>query len=191
LHIFTFVNILIFVFNEPLFPVTNKLSNMKKLAFILFLVAPLLIQACQGTVATEKDKQSETMVSEKGGKAVVHLNAEEFRKKVVDYKNSQKWDYQGNKPCLIDFYADWCAPCRITSPIIEDIAKEYEGKIQVYKVDIEKEKELASVMGIRSIPSFLYCPVEGKPRMSSGIGQSKEDTRQMFKKNIEEFLLKN
>ena len=167
---------------------------MRKLTFLLLILTPLLAQACQGTGATEKEKekQNETMVSnDEGDKAVIHLTAEEFRQKVVDYKNSKKWDYQGNKPCLIDFYADWCAPCKITSPIIEDIAKEYKGKIQVYKVDIEKEKELASVMGIRGIPTFLYCPVEGKPRMSSGIGQSEEDTRQMFKNNIEQFLLKN
>ena len=172
----------------------NKVYIMRRLTFILLILIPFVAQACQGTGANEKEKENQDkkeVSNDEGDKAVAHLTAKEFRQKIVDYKNSEKWDYQGDKPCLIDFYADWCAPCRITSPIIEDLAREYQGKIQVYKVDIEKEKELASVMGIRGIPTFLYCPVEGKPRMSSGIGQSKEDTRQMFKKNIEQFLLKN
>ncbi|MBS3771518.1 MAG: thioredoxin domain-containing protein [Bacteroidales bacterium] len=165
---------------------------MKKLTFFLLILTPLLIQACQGTGNSENKNQKASIVAgEDASKAVTHLTAEEFREKVVDYKNSEKWDYQGDKPCLIDFYADWCGPCKTTSPIIADIAKEYQGKIHVYKVDVDKERELASVMGIQSIPAFLYCPVEGKPRMSSGIGQSKADTKQMFKDNIEQFLLNN
>lgn len=167
---------------------------MKKLAFIVLILTPLFLQACQGTGASENDKknQNETVATDENKtEAAIHITGEEFREKIMDYRNSQEWNFKGDKPCLVDFYADWCAPCRITSPIIEDLAEQYQGKINVYKVDVDKEKELASVMGIRSIPSFLYCPVEGKPRMNSGIGQSEEETRQMFKRNIEQVLLKN
>jgi thioredoxin len=108
----------------------------------------------------------------------------------MDYeKNPEVWQFQGEKPCLIDFYADWCAPCRITSPILEDLAKQYAGKINVYKIDIEKEKELAAVFGVQSIPTFLFCPLEGKPTISSGIANTPDATRQMFIKQIEELLL--
>ncbi|MGM0531888.1 MAG: thioredoxin family protein [Bacteroidota bacterium] len=165
---------------------------MKKLTFLLVVLTPLFLQACQGAGNTEKENQEESVAADNDdNKAVIHLTAEEFKEKVVDYQNSEKWNFQGNKPCLVDFYADWCAPCKTTSPIIEDLAKEYKGKINVYKVDVDKERELASVMGIQGIPTFLYCPEEGKPRMNSGIGQSKEETRQMFKDNIEQFLLNN
>jgi thioredoxin len=173
----------------------NKIdNNMKKLMLIVLIITPLFLSACQGDASSsnETKNQKETVTKNgDGDKTVVHLTEEQFRKKVVDYKNEQTWNFQGKKPCLVDFYADWCAPCRITSPIIEDLAQQYKGQIQVYKVDVEKEKELAAALGIRGIPTFLYCPLEGKPRMSSGIGQSKEDTRKMFKQNIEKFLLKN
>jgi thioredoxin len=115
----------------------------------------------------------------------------DFLTKVMDYqKNTQEWVYLGPKPCIIDFYADWCGPCRITSPILEELAKEYEGKIDFYKVNVDYEKELASVFGISGIPAFLYCPMDGKPSMTSGIARDKEQTKQMFKDNIEKLLLK-
>ncbi len=114
-----------------------------------------------------------------------------FLTKVMDYqKNTTQWVYLGTKPCIIDFYADWCGPCRITSPILEELAKEYEGKVDFYKVNVDNEKELASVFGISGIPAFLYCPMDGKPSMTSGIARDKEQTKQMFKDNIEKLLLK-
>lgn len=167
---------------------------MKRLIIIMLALAPLLLQACQGSGASEKDQKDQKQAvktDKEKEKAVIHLTSADFRQKIMDYRNNDQWNYKGNKPCLIDFYADWCGPCRITSPIIEDLAKQYAGKINVYKVDVDKEKELASVMGIRSIPTFLYCPVEGKPRMSSGIAQSKEETKNMFIENIEQLLLNN
>ncbi|MFP4621903.1 MAG: thioredoxin [Bacteroidales bacterium] len=165
---------------------------MKRLTLLLLVLIPFMLQACQGTGASEKEEKNESFSSHGDeNKAVINLTAEQFREKIVDYKNSETWEYQGNKPCLIDFYADWCGPCKVTSPIIEEIAKEYKEKIHVYKVDVDEEKELAGVMGIQSIPTFLYCPEEGKPRMSSGIGQSEKETKQIFRENIEQFLLKN
>jgi thioredoxin len=106
-------------------------------------------------------------------------------------KNTSVWVFKGTKPCLIDFYADWCGPCRIASPILEELATEYKGKIDVYKINIDKERELAQVFGVSSIPVFLYCPMEGKPSMTSGIARDKDQTKQMFKENIENLLLKN
>lgn len=122
---------------------------------------------------------------------VKHLTKTEFLKKIVDYeKNPNQWVYLGDKPCIIDFYADWCRPCKIAGPILEELATEYKEDIIVYKVDTDKEKELAAAFGIRSIPAFLYCPMEGKPQMSAGIAQSTDETKAMFNKIIREFLLK-
>jgi thioredoxin len=121
-----------------------------------------------------------------------HITKTDFLKLVMDYeKNTETWAFAGDKPCLIDFYADWCAPCRITSPILEDLARQYAGQINIYKVDIEKERELAAVFGVQSIPTFLFCPMEGKPTISSGIASSPEATREMFIQQIEELLIKN
>lgn len=97
-----------------------------------------------------------------------HLTKETFLKKVFDYENSKEWKFTGERPCIIDFYADWCGPCKMVAPVLEDLAKEYAGKIDVYKIDTEVEQELASVFGIRSIPSILFCPKEGKPQMAMG-----------------------
>ncbi|RIH64146.1 thiol reductase thioredoxin [Mariniphaga sediminis] len=170
---------------------------MKKVVFILALAA-ITLQSCNSGQA--KDKSSETseasapvqMVSEEKGTAggSVLLTKEVFLNKVWDYQNSpQEWVYKGDKPALIDFYADWCGPCKIASPILEEISKEYAGDIYVYKIDTEKERELASVFGVSSIPAFLYIPQNGKPVMMSGIARSKEDTKKMFKDNISKYLL--
>jgi thioredoxin 1 len=91
---------------------------------------------------------------------------------------------------LVDFYADWCRPCRISSPVLEELAREYEGRIKVYKINIDQEKELAAAFGVQSIPAFLFIPLNDKPVMSAGIAQTLEETKQMFRKQIEEILLK-
>jgi thioredoxin len=134
---------------------------------------------------------AQNMVSGTYSDKPVHLTKTDFLEKVMDYeKNPSTWVYKGNLPCLIDFYADWCAPCRITSPILEELAKEYSGRINIYKIDVQKEQELASVFGIQGIPAFLYCPAEGNPSMTSGIARTPEETKSMFIQNIEGFLLK-
>jgi len=119
-----------------------------------------------------------------GGEPVV-LTKALFLEKVYDFeKNPDNWVYKDNKPCIIDFYADWCRPCRMVAPIMEEFASKYEGKITIYKVDTDKERELAGYFGIRSIPSVLFCPVKGNPQMTQG-ALPKED----FQKIINEFLL--
>jgi thioredoxin 1 len=97
-----------------------------------------------------------------------HLTKQTFLEKVFDYEKNNEWKFNGELPCIIDFYADWCGPCKMVAPILQDLSKQYEGKINVYKVDTEKEQELAAVFGIRSIPSLLFVPKEGKPQMALG-----------------------
>ncbi len=96
------------------------------------------------------------------------LTKETFTSKVFDYENKKEWEFAGDKPCIIDFYADWCGPCKMIAPIMEELSNEYEGKVDVYKIDTEKEQELASIFGIRSIPSVLFVPINDKPQMSVG-----------------------
>jgi len=97
-----------------------------------------------------------------------HLTKETFLNKVFNYEANKEWKFEGEKPCVIDFYADWCGPCKMVAPVLEELAKDYDGKINVYKVNTEEEQELASAFGIRSIPSFLFVPAEGQPQMAMG-----------------------
>jgi len=97
-----------------------------------------------------------------------HVTKETFLTKVFNYEENQEWKFAGELPCLIDFYADWCGPCKMVAPILEELSKEFDGKINIYKVNTEVEQELASAFGIQSIPSLLFCPKEGKPQMAMG-----------------------
>lgn len=142
-----------------------------------------------GTVATKVKDSSDDEQNTGSGKPV-YLTKQTFLEKVMNYeKNQSEWVYEGDLPALIDFYADWCGPCRKAAPILEELAKEYEGQIHIYKVDTQKEQELAAVFGIQSIPAFLFVPKEGRPTMSNGIAQTDEATRAMFKQMIDEILL--
>ncbi|HUV01407.1 MAG TPA: thioredoxin [Bacteroidales bacterium] len=99
---------------------------------------------------------------------VEHLTKETFLSKVFNYEQNKEWKFEGEKPCIIDFYADWCGPCKIVAPVLEELATDFEGKLDVYKVNTEAEQELAAVFGIRSIPSFLFVPAAGQPQMAMG-----------------------
>lgn len=97
-----------------------------------------------------------------------HLTIASFKDKVFDYEGKSDWEYRGEIPCIIDFYADWCGPCKMLSPVMDDLSKEYDGRVAIYKVNTEQEQELASLFGITSIPSILFVPKEGKPQMAMG-----------------------
>jgi thioredoxin 1 len=160
---------------------------MKKLMILAF-IAIIITSGCKSQ--TTEDKPAITPLAKEVVKPV-KLTKQQFLEQIVDYeKNPKEWIYKGNLPGLIDFYADWCRPCRITSPILEELAQEYAGQIVVYKIDIQVEQELAAIFGIESIPAFLFIPMNGQPVMSSGIAQTPEATKQLFKQQINEILLK-
>ncbi len=97
-----------------------------------------------------------------------HLTKQTFQEKIFDYEKNKEWAYQGELPCVVDFWAPWCGPCRMVGPIIEELSEEYKGKVNFYKVNTDEEQELAGVFGIRSIPSLLFVPKEGQPKMAIG-----------------------
>ena len=161
---------------------------MKKVILSVFLL--LLITgnyvAGAGNNTKQNSKTENNNKTEKKKMGTIHLTKEEFLKKVVDYQNNPtEWKYLGDKPCIIDFYASWCGPCKTIAPILEDLAKEYDGQIYIYKIDTEKEQELAAAFGIRSIPTILFCPVGENPQMAQGAMP-----KDAFKQAIEEVLLK-
>lgn len=96
------------------------------------------------------------------------LTKSAFLEKVFNFEKNQEWKFEGNVPCIIDFYADWCNPCKMVAPILEELSDEYVGKLNIYKVNTEIEQELAAAFGIRSIPSMLFCPVDSEPQMAVG-----------------------
>lgn len=113
-----------------------------------------------------------------------HLTKETFIEKVFNYEQNKEWKFEGDLPCLIDFYADWCQPCKMVAPILEELSKEYEGKVNIYKINTEEQQELSAAFGIRSIPSLLFCPKEGQPQMAQGALPKQE-----MQKAIEQVLL--
>jgi thioredoxin len=118
--------------------------------------------------------------------SVVQLTKAMFLEKVYDYeKNSKKWTYKGDKPCIIDFYADWCRPCKQVAPIMEEFSEKYKGQVVIYKVNTDQERELAKFFGINSIPTVFFCPASGDPQMTQGALP-----KETFEKIITEVLLK-
>lgn len=165
---------------------------MNKVLSVFFMGAFLVLASCNQSnerrVNIDLDKNNEEQIktaSSEQGKPE-YLTVETFKQKVWDYDaNPEEWVYNGEIPSIVDFYADWCKPCRIVAPIMEELAAHYEGRVKVYKVDTEAQRELAAVFQIRSIPSILFAPLDGKPAMQPG-ALSKEE----YMKIIEEFVLK-
>jgi len=158
---------------------------MKKLISISIIVTSLFL----GCNSQTNNKETTADVSKDIVKPTL-LTKQMFLDEIMDYEsNPSEWIYKGELPGLVDFYADWCRPCRITSPILEELAQEYKGKIKIYKIDVQKEQELASIFGVQSIPAFLFIPKNDKPVMSAGIAQTPEQTKEMFRKQIDEILL--
>ena len=169
---------------------------MKTKFFITILIPGLLFFSCsnhkgnKGNTSAEKtDNSKEEINSSKTNISMakpIHLTKADFLTKVANYEqNPDKWVYLGDKPCIIDFYADWCGPCKMIAPVLEELAQEYEGQIYIYKVDTDAEQELAEDFGIRSIPTLLFCPVGENPQMAQGALP-----KDVLKNVIDEILLK-
>ena len=114
----------------------------------------------------------------------INLTADAFRERIFDYEGGEEWKYKGDLPAIVDFYADWCGPCKAVAPVLEELADEYKDKIVIYKIDTDKEQELSSLFGIQSIPTLLFIPVDGQPMMQKGA-----IPKNAFKQVIEERLL--
>jgi len=112
-----------------------------------------------------------------------HLTVDTFKSKVFNYVDNKEWKYEGTVPCMIDFYADWCQPCKMVAPILDELQAEYGEKIVIYKVNTEEQQELAAVFGVQSIPSLLFVPAEGQPQMAQGALP-----KETFKKAISDVL---
>ncbi len=117
----------------------------------------------------------------------ISLTEEDFVVKVFDYKNNKEWSFRGDRPAIIDFYANWCGPCKMLSPIFEKLSKKYENSIDFYKVDTDKEQDISSAIGVQSLPTILFIPIDGKPKVSVGFLQ--EDAFENIIKDFFWFLV--
>ncbi|MEN8224664.1 MAG: thioredoxin domain-containing protein [Bacteroidota bacterium] len=177
---------------------------MKNLRRLLLLLAAIVAVSCSNSTETKaqndqsaktENDQSAKTENEQPAKPekhdvaegkTIHMNKDMFIERVMDFEsNKEEWIYIGDKPAIIDFYADWCKPCKLIAPIMDELAEEYKGQLYIYKVDTQVERELASVFGIRSIPAVLFIPMKGQPQMSTGALP-----KETFKSAIDDFLLK-
>jgi thioredoxin len=143
--------------------------------WMVFLLALSLTAACS---RTSRPSEHTTGKADKGD--VVVLNKADFLAKVFNYeKNTDQWVYEGDRPCIVDFYADWCGPCKKVSPILKELAMLYKDEIVVYKVDVDTENELAEAFGIQSIPTLLFIPKEGQPQIAQGALPREELVKQI------------
>jgi thioredoxin len=140
---------------------------MKKLLTIAIGMV-LLAPGCMAESNKEGKNNSKAVSSETVSNEIKSLTNETFKQKIFNYEANKEWKYEGKLPAIIDFYADWCGPCRILSPRVEAIAKEYHGKIVVYKVNTDAETILAQNLGIQNLPTLLFIPMKGKPRATMG-----------------------
>ena len=158
---------------------------MKKKGYIYVGIMLTLIAGSFLWINRQKE-QAKARVYEVKKKEPIHLTKAEFISKVANFeKNPTEWKYLGDKPCIIDFYATWCGPCKTVAPILDDLAKEYDGQIYVYKVDVDAEPEIANAYGIQSIPTLFFCSMNGTPQISQG-AMPKES----FQKMVTDVLFK-
>ena len=157
---------------------------MRSLRNLWMVVVVLFLASC--SMSANSDKNESGKVSEQKKGEVIVLNKADFLSKVFNYeKNPTQWMYEGDKPCIIDFYADWCGPCKRVAPVLVELAEQYKNDLIIYKINVDNEKELAMAFGIQSIPTLLFIPKTGTPQVSQG-ALSKEQ----FVEQIENFLLK-
>lgn len=151
---------------------------MKRLFFITIIIQLFVMTSCAQTT----EETTEKTTNKTQGHPEL-LTMETFKQKVFDFEANKEWKYEGQLPAIVDFYADWCRPCRMVAPIMEELAKEYEGKIVIYKVDTQSEQQLSAMLGIQSLPSILFIPAEGQPQMA--VGALPKET---FKEHIKTIL---
>jgi len=168
---------------------------MKKLSVIAIMVFSFAFFSCSNIQGNQEETEVNIVdgETEKGNTAseaqgeVEYLSYDTFLTKVWNFENnSQEWIYEGDVPCVIDFYADWCGPCKRVAPIMDDLAEKYNGKVKIYKINTDKEKQLSSAFGISSIPAVLFVPMKGKPMMQTGALP-----KDQYIKIIEDELLNN
>ncbi len=147
---------------------------MKK-ALLYFSLIVLVAISCNNSSGKDKEVADSTNIETKAKtndesqiKGAIQITTEQFKELIFDYTTSNEWKFKGDKPCMVDFYADWCRPCRMTAPILDELAVEYAGKINIYKVNVDKEAELANIFGIQSIPTIIFCPLEGQAMLQTG-----------------------
>jgi thioredoxin 1 len=136
---------------------------MKRKLLLSVIAATMFMVTCRS-----ENRSPEGSVAE-GKETVIQLTNEGFKKMIFNYEANKEWKYEGTKPAIIDFYADWCGPCRQLSPMVDEVAKQYDGKIIVYKVNTDKEQQLSQSLGISGLPTLLFIPASGKPQMSMGL----------------------
>ena len=155
----------------------------KVLTLVVAMSMSLAVLACNSGQGSDN---AQTTTEQTATVKAVHITKAEFLEKVMNYeKNPQEWIYLGDKPCLIDFYASWCGPCKRLAPVLDELAQEYDGEIYIYKVNTEQERELAAVFGIRSIPTLLFCPMGENPQVAQGALP-----KEQLKEAIDKVLLK-
>ena len=162
-----------------------KKSGTKKLMMFSLMAAISLAACSQEKQSAASQPSGETAAAAVSDYKPVEMNTQMFIDRVVDFKNAKEWDYKGDKPAVIDFYATWCGPCKKLSPILDELSSEYAGNVLFYKVDVDREQELAGAFGIQSIPMVLLIPKEGKPYVVQGLRPKAE-----LKEAIDSVLLK-
>jgi thioredoxin len=159
---------------------------MKRTAFILIFALALLSSCNNSEAQKNKPNTNNNNLKTTTNMTTIHLTKAEFLSKVANYEtNPKEWKYLGDKPCIIDFYATWCGPCKAVAPVLDELATEYANQIYIYKVDVDAEEDLAAAFNIRSVPTILFVPMKGAPQMAQGALP-----KASFKQAIQDVLLK-
>jgi thioredoxin 1 len=155
-----------------------RIIEMKRILYFLVILISLIFVTCRSENSEDKDNSSTSTGT------VQSLSTEMFKKSIYNYDDNKEWKYEGSMPVIIDFYADWCPPCRQLSPLVEEVAKDYQGKIAVYKINTDHERALAQSLGITNLPTLLYIPAKGNPHVTLGL-----ISKEKIVKTINEILL--